>query len=57
MCQRRVPLQAGAKPPSEAKAPGLPCGAVEGGEGGAGGQVRARLLLPSVQWKHFKIFV
>lgn len=54
MCQRRVPLQAAAKPPSEAKAPGLPCGA---GEGGAGGQVRARLLLPSVQWKHFKIFV
>lgn len=45
MRQRRVPLQAGAKPLSEEKAPGLPCGA---GEGEAGGQVLARLLLPNV---------
>lgn len=51
MCQRRVPLQAGAKPQSEEKAPQAPVGAGEGRvkqEVSPAGQVLARLRLPNV---------
>lgn len=51
MCQRRVPLQAGAKPQSEEKAPQAPVGAGEGKvkqEVSPAGQVLTRLRLPNI---------